>query len=207
MSRSLALTLHSFPRFFFSLGHKSAAAGNYANMPRFLYATRRLGCYQHGCPGSVVVITPDWYARVVEGRGFKSRSGYYKFFFLYFFLHFNVYFNMLRIYIYKKKTLRVMGNTYSPGDSIILCLVCLCPNMPEHVVILLSDWCFATSSEKEHRPASSVALTEFVTPRDTVTHTHTLVSRHFTKSTLQVSSGIRTIDNEQMLLCDWLRPI
>ena len=120
--------------FFFSLGHKSAAAGNYANMPRFLYATRRLGCYQHGCPGSVVVITPDWYARVVEGRGFKSRSGYYKFFFLYFFLHFNVYFNMLRIYIYKKKTLRVMGNTYSPGDSIprdngppyIMLGVCLC---------------------------------------------------------------------------------
>ena len=172
-------------------------------MPRFLYATRRLGCYQHGCPGSVVVITPDWYARVVEGRGFKSRSGYYKFFFLYFFLHFNVYFNMLRIYIYKKKTLRVMGNTYCPGDSIprdndppyIMLGVCLskhartcCHWSPlssslngvgfGQPIFHINDtqhshpFTFATSSEKEHRPASSVALTEFVTPL----HTHTCVT-------------------------------
>ena len=142
-------------------------------------------------------------------------------FFISFFI--SMFISICCVYIYTKKKLLGLWVILTPqgtpflGTTVhrILCLVCVCPNMPEHVVILLSDWCriwsthfpykrhshpftFATSSEKEHRPASSVALTEFVTPRDTVTHTHTLVSRHFTKSTL---------DNEQMLLCDWLRPI
>ena len=62
VSRSLALTLHSFPRW-----------GNYANMPRFLYDSRRLclGCLPRTCPNMLsfvahihVLFLPALFSRV-----------------------------------------------------------------------------------------------------------------------------------------------
>ena len=105
-SRSLALTLQSFPRFFprdigppqrvimlkcqdFCMPPVDFAwvVSTCPNMPEHVVLcpcdTRTTQpCCLYGCPVNVVVITPDWYARVVEGRGFKPRSGHYKFFFL-----------------------------------------------------------------------------------------------------------------------------